>query len=52
MPLLLIAFPFLEFWTLLEVSARAGALATMGYIVSMISSKTRAMCSLDTAEKT
>ena len=36
MPLLLIASPFLEFWTLLEVSARAGALATMGYIVFMI----------------
>ncbi|MBL6907151.1 FxsA family protein [Luminiphilus sp.] len=36
MPLLLIAFPFLEFWTLLELSARAGALATMGYIVFMI----------------
>jgi UPF0716 protein FxsA len=36
MPLLLIAFPFLEFWTLLELSARAGALATMGYIVLMM----------------
>ena len=36
MPFLLIAYPFLEFWSLLELSAQAGALATVGYILLMI----------------
>ena len=36
MPFLLIAYPFLEFWSLLGLSAQAGALATVGYILLMI----------------
>ena len=36
MPFLLIAYPFLEFWSLLELSAQVGALATVGYILLMI----------------
>lgn len=36
MPLLLLAYPFLEFWSLLELSAQAGALATIAYILLMI----------------
>ena len=36
MPLLLIAYPFLEFWSLLEFSARTSALATITYICVMI----------------
>ena len=36
MPLLLLAYPFLELWSLLELSAEAGALATIGYILLMI----------------
>ena len=36
MPFLLIAYPFLEFWSVLELSARVGALATLMYIVAMI----------------
>ena len=37
MPFLLIAYPFLELWSLLEFSARANALATITYIIVMIS---------------
>ena len=33
---LLIAYPFIEFWSLLEFSARTSALATITYIVVMI----------------
>ena len=36
MPFLLIAYPFLEFWSLLEFSARTSALATITYILVMI----------------
>ena len=36
MPFLLIAYPFLEFWSLLEFSARTSALATIMYILVMI----------------
>lgn len=36
MPLLLLAYPFLELWSLLELSAEAGALATIAYILLMI----------------
>ena len=36
MPFLLIAYPFLEFWSLLEFSARTSALATIIYILVMI----------------
>lgn len=36
MPFLLIAYPFLEFWSLLEFSARTNALATITYILVMI----------------
>ena len=36
MPFLLLAYPFLEFWSLLELSAQAGALATIVYILLMI----------------
>ena len=36
MPLLLLAYPFLELWSLLELSAEVGALATVAYIVLMI----------------
>ena len=36
MPLLLVAYPFLEFWSLLEFSARTSALATITYILVMI----------------
>ena len=36
MPLLLLAYPFLELWSLLEFSAEAGALATIAYILLMI----------------
>ena len=36
MPLLLLAYPFLELWSLLELSAEAGALVTIGYILLMI----------------
>ena len=36
MPFLLIAYPLLEFWSLLEFSARTSALATITYILVMI----------------
>ena len=36
MPFLLIAYPFLEFWSLLEFSARTSALSTITYILVMI----------------
>ena len=36
MPFLLLAYPFLEFWSLLEFSARTSALATITYILVMI----------------
>jgi UPF0716 protein FxsA len=36
MPFLLIAYPFLEFWSLLEFSARTSALTTIAYILLMI----------------
>ena len=36
MPFLLLAYPFLEFWSLLELSARTSALATITYILVMI----------------
>ncbi|MCH1554305.1 MAG: FxsA family protein [Luminiphilus sp.] len=36
MPIVLIAYPFLEFWSLLEFSARAGAFATLSYIAFMM----------------
>ena len=36
MLLLLVAYPFLEFWSLLEFSARTSALATITYILVMI----------------
>ena len=36
MPFLLIAYPFLELWSLLEFSARTSALATITYILVMI----------------
>ena len=36
MPIVLIAYPFLEFWSLLELSARAGAFATLSYIAFMM----------------
>lgn len=36
MPLLLLAYPFLEFWSLLELSSQVGALATIAYILLMI----------------
>ncbi len=36
MPFLLLAYPFLEFWSLLELSADVGALPTIGYIVVMM----------------
>ena len=36
MPLLLLAYPILEFWSLLEFSARTSALATIMYILVMI----------------
>ena len=36
MPFLLIAYPFLEFWSLLEFSARTSALATITYIIVTI----------------
>ena len=36
MPFLLLAYPFLEFWSLLEFSARTTALATITYILVMI----------------
>ena len=36
MPFLLIAYPFLEFWSLLEFSARTSALATITYILLTI----------------
>ena len=36
MPFLLIAYPFLEFWSLLEFSARTSALATITYVLVMI----------------
>ena len=36
MPIVLIAYPFLEFWSLLEFSARAGAFATSSYIAFMM----------------
>jgi len=36
MPFLLIAYPFLEFWSLLEFSARTSAFATITYILVMI----------------
>ena len=36
MPFLLIAYPFLEFWSLLEFSARTSALAAITYILVMI----------------
>lgn len=36
MPLLLLAYPFLELWSLLELSAEAGALVTIAYILLMI----------------
>lgn len=36
MPFLLIAYPFLEFWSLLEFSARTSAFATISYILFMI----------------
>ena len=36
MPIVLIAYPFLEFWSLLEFSARAGAFATFSYIAFMM----------------
>lgn len=36
MPLLLLAYPFLELWSLLEFGAEAGALATIAYILLMI----------------
>ena len=36
MPFVLLAYPFLEFWSLLEFSARTSALATITYILVMI----------------
>ena len=36
MPFLLIAYPFLEFWSLLEFSTRTSALTTIAYILLMI----------------
>ena len=36
MPFLLIAYPFLEFWSLLEFSARTSALTTIAYILLML----------------